>query len=632
MDSSKKEILPESMSDELKVELEVLENLINFKNSSFSGKPLRQVQRLPLCIEVAPCASQSEFEMNSVLFEIFEKLDKLPSERQHLVASSGFAVRLVSFLTSDDPSINDVIRLREDVKELCKTGDEEIKLPNTSEITPFLYTLMLSNESKRKSFSRFDHLCSAIPVIAAALEIERSINRSALHRGLIQSDFAISTLAKNCFGTFSFLKSIVETPKMGEFGISSCISIGDFSRVKKLFETTVAASWRNPTATSATIEKIEKTNLENLLKNINFLDSVESCSSGPIPGRMAKLIGAILIHLRDFPTVDPVVKDQLKFATVGAVCQTFHDEIKAFEWLVDIDGIRDHNRYGDLTEKFEKMQNTYEKLGKRQGLRKDHDEYVEMQRHVTQFIRNQIEPFMRKKLEKSSRADLEQLISVSLGFRNLIETFHWYPDITSVFSILTTELIFALRVFIARSNAQIEKFDEKSEISENDPTSTLLDKFYERLILAKNCKYSEKSKEQILDLLALVCKKWDERKTEIQKEKEEEAAQFKMKNLDLGETVEEQLAKEEAEFEQFFMVKNEFKSETDGPEIQDETNSKKVALVEFEKFAEIFLEYKEKSDVELAQKVNNLRVNSIIKCLNFDLEIPTDQAWISKLP
>ena len=616
------------MSEELKIELEVLANLINFKDSSFSGKPLRRVQRLPICTEISPCASQSEFEMNSILFEIFDKLDKLAPERQHLVASSGFAVRLVSFLTSDDPSTNDVTRLREDAEEICKSGDGELKLPESSEITPFLYTLMLSQESQAKSFSRFDHLCSALPAIAAALESEQSTNRNALHRGLVQSDSDISALAKNCFGTASFLKSIVVAAKTGEFGISSSISIGDFTRVNKLFETTVAAAWRNPTANSSTIQKIENKNFKTLREKVNFIKSTENFASGPVPVRMAKLIGAILIHLRNFPTVDPVVKDQLKFATVGAVCQTFHDELKAFDWLIGIDGIRDSVRYDQLSENFEKMQATLEKLETRQGLRNDHEEYVEMQRHVTQFLRNQIEPFMAKKLEKMSKADLEQLISVSLGFRNLIESFHWYPDITSVFSILTTELIFALRVYLAQTENSPKKSEEKSEISEKEPISALLVQFYERLILAKSCKYSEKSKDNILDLLSLISQKWDARKMEIQKEKEEEAAQFKMKNLDLGETVEEQLAKEEAEFEEFFMVQNEFQSETDGPKIEPEKDVSKVPLEEFEKFAEIFLEFRRKSEVDLARKVNSLKVNDIIKGLNLGLEIPDDQAWI----
>ena len=76
----------------------------------------------------------------------------------------------------------------------------------------------------------------------------------------------------------------------------------------------------------------------------------------------------------------------------------------------------------------------------------------------------------------------------------------------------------------------------------------------------------------------------------------------------MGTTVEEQAAAEEAEFESFFQVQNEFKSETDGPvtDVQDD-------LEDFYPFVELFLLFKKQKASKALEEINNINIKRILR-------------------
>ena len=95
--------------------------------------------------------------------------------------------------------------------------------------------------------------------------------------------------------------------------------------------------------------------------------------------------------------------------------------------------------------------------------------------------------------------------------------------------------------------------------------------------------------EEVIEIFRLVSKKWLAESERIELKKREAEAQFKFKQVDMGETVESQEEIEEQEFLDFFATKNEFQSEAEGiPEAIDGAKEpSKDSLAKYQKFVEM---------------------------------------------
>ena len=95
--------------------------------------------------------------------------------------------------------------------------------------------------------------------------------------------------------------------------------------------------------------------------------------------------------------------------------------------------------------------------------------------------------------------------------------------------------------------------------------------------------------EEVIEIFRLVSKKWLAESERIELKKREAEAQFKFKQVDMGETVESQEEIEEQEFLNFFATKNEFQSEAEGiPEAIDGAKEpSKDSLAKYQKFVSV---------------------------------------------
>ena len=128
--------------------------------------------------------------------------------------------------------------------------------------------------------------------------------------------------------------------------------------------------------------------------------------------------------------------------------------------------------------------------------------------------------------------------------------------------------------------------------------------------------------EEVIEIFRLVSKKWLAESERIELKKREAEAQFKFKQVDMGETVESQEEIEEQEFLDFFATKNEFQSEADGiPEAIDGAKEKD-SLEKYQKFVEIFIHpkfinndaSKSKADLSLAtEKINSIFMQRLLR-------------------
>ena len=130
--------------------------------------------------------------------------------------------------------------------------------------------------------------------------------------------------------------------------------------------------------------------------------------------------------------------------------------------------------------------------------------------------------------------------------------------------------------------------------------------------------------EEVIEIFRLVSKKWLAESERIELKKREAEAQFKFKQVDMGETVESQEEIEEQEFLDFFATKNEFQSEAEGiPEAIDGAKEpSKDSLAKYQKFVEIFIHpkfinnnaSKSKADLSLAtEKINSIFMQRLLR-------------------
>ena len=134
--------------------------------------------------------------------------------------------------------------------------------------------------------------------------------------------------------------------------------------------------------------------------------------------------------------------------------------------------------------------------------------------------------------------------------------------------------------------------------------------------------------EEVIEIFRLVSKKWLAELERIEEKKREAEAQFKFKQVDMGETVESQEELEEQEFLDFFATKNEFQSEAEGiPEAvggsggAKESPDSKDSLAKYQKFVEIFIhpklisnDSKNKADLSLAsEKINSIFMQRLLR-------------------
>ena len=131
--------------------------------------------------------------------------------------------------------------------------------------------------------------------------------------------------------------------------------------------------------------------------------------------------------------------------------------------------------------------------------------------------------------------------------------------------------------------------------------------------------------EEVIEIFRLVSKKWLAESERIEEKKREAEAQFKFKQVDMGETVESQEEIEEQEFLDFFATKNEFQSEAEGiPEAigGGAKESSKDSLAKYQKFVDIFIHpkfinshaSKSKADLSLAtEKINSIFMQRLLR-------------------
>ena len=73
----KKHIPTSSMSNELKMEMEVLDSLLNTSESHFSDSRLRRILKMPFLSVIRPFQSEAEFDQSREIYEMLKEMNKM---------------------------------------------------------------------------------------------------------------------------------------------------------------------------------------------------------------------------------------------------------------------------------------------------------------------------------------------------------------------------------------------------------------------------------------------------------------------------------------------------------------------------------------------------------------------------
>ena len=162
------------------------------------------------------------------------------------------------------------------------------------------------------------------------------------------------------------------------------------------------------------------------------------------------------------------------------------------------------------------------------------------------------------------------MISQVSSFSQLLDkSYDWYPDLVMPIRYFMTELVFGLKICVAAKNAKSVKRRVVLDNVEAPPLQEdELDLLEVQLRQSLTRSLSTGENQSTLELLRYISANWIKEQERLDAEKAEQEAAFKYKSVDLGDTVESQQEAEDAEFDEFFSTKNEFKSETEGPEKQ----------------------------------------------------------------
>ena len=263
--------------------------------------------------------------------------------------------------------------------------------------------------------------------------------------------------------------------------------------------------------------------------------------------------------------------------------QTF--EVGAHFWIRLYTGRRNLDKEYQLKLMISQIEQKYNKAVSRSGLRKEHGAYLELKSQLELFVTGPLataENISRKLVDsktnlKSLIAEERQMREQSLAFVKMTNSkFDFYPDLIRNVQDATAEVLFGLRIALNGKIAQVQHFKLFPSSEKMDDLDCLEMELYSTL--------SKKDKhDDLIEILRFLSKKWSKEADEIEAKKNEATAQFKFKQLDMGETVEAQEEIEEQEFSDFFMTDHEFKSEQEGPDL-----ASKDPLGKYEKFVDIF--------------------------------------------
>jgi midasin (ATPase involved in ribosome maturation) len=394
----------------------------------------------------------------------------------------------------------------------------------------------------------------------------------------VKGQFAFKCFADSIFGDLEW--------KSNRFGLLTLVPIGKYEQFTERYKLTSSRAWKNMRFHPTTALRKIKSEINQILEKLK--------------------------PLRQMPTIDPVVEANIDQGICQDLSAYYNDVSDALTFVRENTGIVSFCRQTDVDNRRNQLQERLNVLSTKVGERVGHDEYINLRKVIVDFIENTVTP-----VDDDMQIN-ENLITTCRGFLSILHGFVWYPDIIVPVSDLVTRLIYFSEKYLAKRKSE-SKHEEYQSLESKDRS-------LEPIIEASLVRFDQAEIFEHEQLLTTVCNfvnNWTEKKEEIEARKAEEESQFKFKNIDLGQSVEEQLEEEDQEYHEFFQSDSEFKSEAEGPKA-----AKECELENFAKMVDVFL----KKDLSVDSSCKTENKFELMRIFKNPKELATtDSELISRL-